>query len=173
MAVYVLYATRELGVGPALLGIIFAAGGPGALLGAVVAGRLAERFGLGLTIIGASVATGLSSLLVPLASGPPLVIAAVLLVAMFVGGVTNPVYNINQVSLRQAITPDRLQGRMNASMRFIVWGTIPIGALIGGALGDAIGLRPTLALMAACSLIAPLWIAFSPVRQLKEQPTQV
>ena len=173
MAVYVLYATRELGIGPALLGIILAAGGPGALLGALLAGRMANRFGLGATIIGASLVGGLANLLVPLASGPELAIAALLLLASFVGGITNPVYNINQVSLRQAITPDRLQGRMNASVRFIVWGTIPIGALIGGALGDAIGLRPTLALMAACSVLATLWILFSPVRQLKEQPVPV
>jgi MFS family permease len=173
MAVYVLYATRELGIGPALLGIILAAGGPGALLGALLAGRMANRFGLGATIIGASLVGGLANLLVPLASGPELAIAALLLLASFVGGISNPVYNINQVSLRQAITPDRLQGRMNASVRFIVWGTIPIGALIGGALGDAIGLRPTLALMATCSVLATLWILFSPVRRLKEQPVPV
>jgi predicted MFS family arabinose efflux permease len=91
----------------------------------------------------------------------------------FVGGVCSPVYNINQVSLRQAITPDRVQGRMNASTRFIVWGTIPLGSLMGGALGDAIGLWPTLAAMATCSLVAPLWILFSPVRRLKEQPAPV
>ena len=62
---------------------------------------------------------------------------------------------------------------MNASVRFIVWGTIPIGALMGGALGDAIGLRPTLAWMAGCSVLATLWILFSPVRRLKEQPVPV
>jgi predicted MFS family arabinose efflux permease len=134
---------------------------------------MANRFGLGATIIGASLVGGLADLLVPLASGPELAIAALLLLASFVGGISNPVYNINQVSLRQAITPDRLQGRMNASVRFIVWGTIPIGALIGGALGDAIGLRPTLALMATCSVLATLWILFSPVRRLKEQPVPV
>jgi MFS family permease len=173
MAVYVLYATRELGIGPAVLGIIFAAAGPGALLGAVLAGRVANRFGLGATIIGASFLGGFANLFVPLASGPDFAVAGVLVGAAFVGGIANPVYNINQVSLRQAITPDRLQGRMNASMRFIVWGTIPIGALLGGALGDAIGLRPTLTLMVACYLLAPLWVLFSPVRQLKEQPAPV
>jgi MFS family permease len=170
MAVFVLYVTRELGIEPALLGVIFAAGGPGALIGAVLAGRVADRFGLGATIIGSSAATGISGVLVALAGGPPLVVAAILVVSMFIGGMTNPIYNINQVSLRQAITPDRLQGRMNASMRFIVWGTIPIGALLGGVLGDAIGLYPTLALMAACEFLAPLWVLFSPVRQLKSQP---
>src|SRR5438132_436716 len=93
-----------------------------------------------------------------------------LMLSQFIGGITNPVYNINQVSLRQAITPDRLQGRMNASMRFIVWGTIPLGALLGGGLGQAIGMWPTLVAMALCSLLAPLWVLFSPVRQLRVQP---
>ena len=69
-----------------------------------------------------------------------------LMLVAFISGITNPVYNVNQVSLRQAITPDRLQGRMNASMRFIVWGTIPLGALLGGGLGEALGLRPTAAM---------------------------
>jgi hypothetical protein len=83
------------------------------------------------------------------------------------------IYNINQVSLRQTITPDRLLGRMNASMRFIVWGTIPIGALIGGKLGSAIGLRPTLVVSALGAMLSALWIYFSPVRLLREQPVAV
>jgi predicted MFS family arabinose efflux permease len=95
------------------------------------------------------------------------------MLAAFVSGVTNPVYNVNQVSLRQAITPDRLQGRMNASMRFIVWGTIPLGALLGGSLGEALGIRPTIAVMAICGLLAPFWVVLSPVRQLRAQPVPV
>jgi MFS family permease len=172
-AVYVLYATRQLGIGPALLGLIFAAGGPGALLGSLLAGRLARQFGLGATIIGSSVVSALSTLLIPLASGPTLVVAGILMLASFSVGMTNPIYNINQVSLRQAITPDRLQGRMNASVRFLVWGTIPIGALMGGLLGEALGLRPTIAAMALCTLLAPLWVLFSPVRTLRTQPSPV
>jgi predicted MFS family arabinose efflux permease len=120
-----------LGLGPAILGLIFAAGGPGALLGSVLAGRVANQFGLGTTIIGSSFAFGVTSLLVPLARGPEVIIIGTLVLSSFIGGLMNPVYNINQVSLRQAMTPDRLQGRMNASMRFIVWGTIPIGATLG------------------------------------------
>ena len=169
-AVYVLYLTRELNIPPALLGLILAAAGPGALLGALIAGRVAARFGLGTTIIASSLIGATANLLVPLASGPIVVIAGMLMLSQLISGTTNPVYNINQVSLRQAITPDRVQGRMNASMRFLVWGTIPIGALLGGGLGEAFGLRPTLLAMAACGLLAPLWIAFSPVRALRVQP---
>jgi MFS family permease len=169
-ALYVLYVTRELHLEPAALGIILALAGPGALLGALFAGRFARVLGLGRTILGSICLGALANLLVPLASGPTPVVIATLAVASFVTGFCNPVYNINQVSLRQAITPDRLQGRMNASMRFIVWGSIPIGALIGGTLGEAIGLRPTMLVAAACTLLAPLWVLFSPVRDLRRQP---
>jgi predicted MFS family arabinose efflux permease len=173
MALFVLYLTRELGIQPAVLGVILAAGGPGALLGAVLAGRLARWWGLGATIIGAITVSGLANLLVPLAAGPPPLVAGVLMASAFLNGLANPIYNINQVSLRQAITPDRLQGRMNASMRFLVWGTIPVGALLGGVLGETLGLRPTMLLMAVCSLLAPLWVVCSPVRHLRQQPAPV
>jgi MFS family permease len=169
-AIYVLYVTRELGLQPAVIGLIYAISGPGALLGAVAAGWLAKRFGLGATIMASIAASELVNLLIPLAIGPTLVVTATLMAVAFVSGLTNPIYNINQVSLRQAITPDRLQGRMNASMRFIVWGTIPLGSLLGGALGEALGIRPTIALMAACGLAAPVWVLLSPVRQLRAQP---
>jgi predicted MFS family arabinose efflux permease len=109
-------------------------------------------------------------LLVPLAGGPPLLTTAMLMTAAFFAGVAGPVYNINQVSLRQAITPDHLQGRMNASMRFIVWGTIPIGALLGGGLGQVFGLWPTIVTMVLAELLAPAWVLFSPVRDLQSQP---
>lgn len=121
-ALYVLYVVRELGIAPALLGLIFAAGGPGALLGALLAGPLARRFGLGPTIVGAQVLTGISRLCIPLAGGPPPLMIGVLMLGEFGLGIARPVFNINQVSLRQSITTDRLQGRVNATMRFIMWG---------------------------------------------------
>lgn len=173
MAVYVLYLTRELGLQPAAVGLIFAVGGPGALLGAVMAGSLAKRFGLGWTIIVSIFVGGLANLLIPFARGPAVVITAMLMVPAFAGGAANSIYNINQVSLRQAITPDRVQGRMNASMRFIVWGTIPIGALLGGALGQTLGIWPTILLMVLGDLVAPLWVLLSPVRRLQTQPVPV
>jgi len=172
-AVYVLYVTRELGLQPATIGLIFAMSGPGALLGSLVAGQLADRLGLGRTIVGSIALGGLANLLIPLAGGPPPLMVGMLMVAAFFRGVSDPVYNINQVSLRQAITPDHVQGRMNASMRFIVWGTIPIGALLGGALGQFFGLWPTIVVTVVAELLAPAWVLFSPVRQLKTQPAPV
>ena len=93
-----------------------------------------------------------------------------LIISFFFTAAGGTVYNINQVSLRQAITPDRLQGRMNASMRFVVWGTIPLGAVIGGFLGELIGLRSTLYVSAIGASLAFLWVFLSPVRKLREQP---
>jgi hypothetical protein len=81
-------------------------------------------------------------------------------------------YNVNQVGLRQAITPDRMLGRMNATMRLIVWGTIPVGALIGGVLGNLVGLVPVLWISAIGSALSFLPVLFSPVRSLREIPAQ-
>jgi hypothetical protein len=93
-----------------------------------------------------------------------------MMIAIFAGGITNVVYNINQVSLRQALVPIRLQGRMNASMRWIVWGTIPAGSLAGGILGSLLGLRPAIAIAVLGASFAFLWVFLSPVRSLKKIP---
>jgi MFS family permease len=169
--VYVLFVTRELGMTPALLGIIVAVGSGGALIGALLANRLAGGFGLGPTIIGTAMLFPVGGLLVVVAGGSQLAVALILIAAHAAMTFCGPVYNVNQVSLRQAITPDRLQGRMNATMRFVVWGTIPIGALIGGFLGDAIGLRTTLLVGALGSGLSFLWVLLSPVRTLRTYPT--
>ena len=167
-AVLVVYMVRVLEFRPGVIGLILSVGNLGFLLGALVAAPAARRFGVGPTIVLSS-AMGAGELLIPLASGGG---AAVLIIAaMVIIGICVPVYNINQVSLRQAITPDRLQGRMNATMRFMVWGTMPIGALLGGALGSAIGLRPTLWIAAVGASLAFLWVFFSPVRSLAEIPS--
>ncbi|HEY7909061.1 MAG TPA: MFS transporter [Thermomicrobiales bacterium] len=172
-AVYILYVTRQLGLSAGVIGAIFALGSVGFLVGALLAGRVACRFGLGPTIIGSSLLGCFGTVLIPIADGPVTLAVPLLVAAQFVMAFSNPIYNINQVSLRQAITPDHLLGRMNATMRFIVWGTLPIGALIGGALGGTIGLRPTLVVGAIGEFSAFLWVFFSPVRTLREQPTGV
>jgi hypothetical protein len=87
-------------------------------------------------------------------------------------GVTGIVYNITRISLVQTITPERLLGRLNVSRRFIVWGTIPLGALTGGALASVIGLRPTLWVGAAGTCLCFLPILLSPLRKLREMPTE-
>jgi MFS family permease len=172
-AVFILFVTRELGIDAGTLGLLFTVGAVGGMAAAAAAGRLAGAIGVGPTIVGAILVGGLGNLLVPLFAEPGWVGLGVLALAGFASGVGNVVYNITQVSLRQAITPHRLQGRMNASMRFVVWGTIPIGSLIGGFLGEQIGLRPTMLVGGLGGLLAGLWVFFSPVRSLREQPEPV
>ncbi len=169
-AVYVLYVVRQLHLPPALLGLVYGVGSVGGLLAALTASRLGLRLGVGTTIIAGMATAGVGSLLVPLAPGSVAAALPFLVAAQVLGGFGGTTYNIQQVSLRQAITPDRLLGRMNASMRFVVWGSIPLGSLLGGALAEAIGLHATLWLGAAGGLTAALWVLLSPVRVLRRQP---
>jgi predicted MFS family arabinose efflux permease len=116
---------------------------------------------------------GIASFLIPLAGGPRLVAVLFLVGAQVLFGIGRPIFDINQLSLRQAITPQRLQGRVNASMLFIVWGVIPIGALLGGLLGSTIGLRQTLAVGAVGMSLAFIWVVFSPIWRLQRQPSML
>ena len=162
-AIYVLYSTRELGISPALLGLIYGAGGVGALLGAFSASRLGH-FGVGKAAIVATLAVGVGYLFVPLAGGTVALSTAMLAIGQLINSFGIPIMVVNQISLRQAITPVELQGRVNATFRGLAWCAVPLGALLGGFLGDAVGLRPALA-VAAVGLFMPfLWLLFSPVR---------
>jgi MFS family permease len=170
LALYVLYATRELGLAPATIGLIFAAGGVGAISGAMLARRAADRFGVGPAIIGGWVLAAAGALLVPLAAGPTVVVVVILALSKAFEGVTDTVANIHQWSLRQVVTPDHLAGRVTAGHRFAVYGAGAAGALAGGALGTTLGLRPALFVCAVGALLSPLPAVFSPLRQLREQP---
>jgi predicted MFS family arabinose efflux permease len=166
--VYILFLTRDLGIGPALLGLIFAAGGPGALLGSVTAGTLAHRLGLGPQIVGSQILAGAAVMLIPLAAWQRGAAVPLLLIGSFVAGLAITIGSIGELSLRQGITPQHLQGRMNATMRSLNWGTVTAGALIGGVLGDLIGWAPTLLVGAFASLLSSLWLGISPVRRVGE-----
>jgi MFS family permease len=168
VAIYVLYATRDLGLGPGMIGLIFAGGGVGAVSGAMLAGRAAARFGLGPAIIGGWILAAAGALLVPLAAGPTVVVIAILTMAKAFEGFTYAVANVHQWSLRQVITPDHLSGRVTAGHRFTVYGAGAAGALVGGALGAAVGLRTALLICAIGALLSPLVAVFSPLRRLRE-----
>lgn len=169
-SLYVLYMTRNLQLSAAQIGLVFAMGAPGALAASLVAARIARRLGLGPTIIGAALGFGLANLLVLFVRGSLEGVIAILVVRGFCVGFCNTVYNVNQVSLRQAVTPDRLLGRMSASMRFMVWGTIPLGALASSGLSSILGVVPTLTVGLFGALLGWLWVFFSPVRGLRAQP---
>ncbi|MGC9969097.1 MAG: MFS transporter [Bryobacteraceae bacterium] len=166
-SLYVLFVMRDLGLRAALLGVIIAVGGAGSVIGAWFAEGLARRFGSGRTLIGSAAVIGAASLLVPLAHGSAAAAAAFLIAAQL-GDVAWPVYTINETSLRQAVTPDHLLGRVNSAMHLLFWGVLPAGALAGGALAQAIGIRATLALGAVGVLLSALWLVFSPVRSRRQ-----
>ncbi len=165
-ALFLLYAVRDLQLEPALIGLTGMFAAIGALLGAVTASRLAERLGVGPTIVGTALAFGLAPLLIPIAP-PGNVAVPFLSLSGALGAGVSVVYNVNQVSLRQAITPANLQGRMNATMRFLVWGTIPLGTMIGGVLGNLIGVHQTIWVGAILGCFAFLPVFLSPVRTLR------
>ena len=169
-AIILVYFVRELGLSAATIGIVFGLGNVGFLVGAFVARRIETRIGVGRTIVGSMVLSVPGLLLVPLAPkdfAVPLLVASGLIV-----GFAIVLYNVTAISLMQAITPDRLLGRMNASRRFLVWGVIPLGALVGGVLASTIGLRPTLFVGAIGASLAVLPLLFSPVRSLTRIPDE-
>jgi MFS family permease len=168
-AVFVLYVTKEIGIKPAILGLIFAIGSTGFVVGALLAEKLTRWLGIGITLLFAPLVIGASDLLIPLAGLVPLLAFPLLGMAQLLFGLARPIFSINQISLRQTITPERLLGRMNASVYFIVFGIPTIGALLGGALGQSIGLQKTLVIAAFGELFACLWLFFSPIRKLREQ----
>lgn len=171
LAVYVLYMTRDLGLGPVGVGLVFATGGVGALVGALAAAPVTRLLGPGPTMIWAQLLFGLTGMAVPLAVLVPRVALPMVVASEFGQWMAVTVYYINVVSVRQALTPDRLLGRVNATTRFLGGGALPIGALMGGALGEVIGLPLTLVVAEFGMLLAFLWLLLSPVRALRELPT--
>lgn len=171
-SIFLVFAVRELDLSAGVIGVVFSLGGAGSLAAAFTATRISGRFGIGPTSIAMAALFGPAFLLVafaPAGNGA----VPILVAAQLVFGFTVVVYNIVQVSYRQAICPTRLQGRMNSVMRFMVWGTIPLGTLAGGALATWIGLRETIVVGAMGGGLAFLWLLFSPQRYLLEMPEPV
>jgi MFS family permease len=168
-AVFYVLLARDLHLSAGVIGLITSTFALGGLLGAAVAGKVAARLGQGPAIwISAAVSA-------PCAFAAPFVqhnwTLAVLAVAQAGLGAGTVVYNIIQVSFRQGLCPPALLGRMNATMRFLVWGTMPLGGLIGGALGASIGVRGTLLIAAAGEALAFLPAYLSPLRRMRELPS--
>jgi MFS family permease len=168
-AVVVLYAVERLGMTPFLIGTMFALASLGSVLGALAARGLALSLNVGRLITVSALISDLGGLLV-IPAVPPYG-SYFLIAAFFVTSFGGVVYNINQVSYRQALVSVSVQGRLNATMRFIVWGTLPIGALLGGAIGQAVGLYPALVVGAVGGSFSFLWVLFSQVRGVKSIPT--
>jgi predicted MFS family arabinose efflux permease len=171
MAVLILFATRELGLSPGALGVAYACGGLGCVIAAALAERLARRIGIGPVIVQALFITALAWQGFGLISGPAWLRAPLLALTMLVFDFGGVLYGIHYLSLRQAITPDRLLGRMTATMRFLAVAPAPLGSIVGGVLATAIGLRGTLLTIGMLGLLlAAAALAWSPVRQHRQLP---
>ncbi|MDH3364685.1 MAG: MFS transporter [Thermoplasmata archaeon] len=167
-ALMMLFMVDSLLLSPTWIGIIFAVGAGGAVVGAIISARIVSAIGLGKTIVISAVLSGIPIILMVLAY--PSNAIPILMPLWFVNGLLMVVYNVNQVSLRQAITPIHLQGKMNATMRFLVWGVFPIGGLIGGYLGETFGMRTTILISGIGTLFSVVWVALSPVMKTTSIP---
>ena len=170
VAIVLVYLVRRLGFTPEEIGGVFTLGSLGALSGALVARRLGARLGIGRTIVGGALVVGPGTAWIALA--PTLPAAPVVVLTIFVAAFAGVVFNVNQLSLRQAITPPRLHGRMNAVVRVMYWGGAPLGAVIGGALAAGIGIRATLLVSGVLSFASFLPLLVSPVRSVRELPAE-
>ena len=167
-SVFPVFVYVNLKLTPDVVGLIGGGFGAGALVGSLIAGRAGERLGIGRAIVSSILVGGVGGLATPLATHD----SALWLISAggFVGGLAQVVYNVNQVSLRQAICPERMLGRMNATMRFLVWGTIPIGQVVGGTIATVFGVHVAIWIGAIGGIFAFLPVFLSPVRSLERIP---
>ncbi len=170
-ALLIPFAVRELGISAGSIGLLLALTNLGFVAGALTAARIGRRLGIGRSLVLAVLVSTVGVALLPLAprSHPAPFFTAGWMLAWF-GTV---LYNIHQVSLRQRISPPELLGRVNATMRFAVWGTIPIGSTLGGVLSGAIGLRATMWVCVAGGAAALAVIALSPLPRFTDVPPTV
>jgi predicted MFS family arabinose efflux permease len=169
-ALFILYATRELDVSPATLGLVLGAAAVGGILGAVVTGRISRWMGVGPAFTLGCILFPAPLLLVPLAQGPDWVILACLFLAEFGAGFGVMMLDISSGAIAAAVVPARLRSRVSGAYMVVNYGVRPLGALVGGALGSWIGLRETLWIATSGALLGVLWLLPSPILHLRELP---
>jgi MFS family permease len=169
-ALFFLYATRVLGVGPGVLGLVLGAGAVGGVLGSLLTGRLSRRFGVGPVYVAGCVLFPAPLVLVPLAGGGNWTIYASLFLAEFISGFGVMLLDISANAITVALVPDRLRARVAGAYMVVNYGVRPLGALAGGALGTWIGLRPTLWIATVGAIAGVLWLLPSPIPHLRELP---
>ena len=171
-AIFVLYATDDLGIEPGLLGLVMGAAAVGAAVGAVAGPRVERRIGIGPTFVVGCVFFPAPLLLVPLADGPLWLVVGALFAAELLSGVGVMLLDVPSGSINLVLTPPRIRARADGVRRFVNYGVRPLGALLGGTLGSAIGLRPTLWIATGGAVLGALWLLRSPVLRLRELPEQ-
>ena len=166
-AVMLVFGVRELGFGPGALGTIFAIGGISSIVGSIYAGRVARRFGFGAALAGGYTVYMLTILFIPMAQ-EPLLFAGLMLTLAQLGDGFFTMFMVHENSLRQAITPERSLGRMNATMRSLGLAALFAGSLAGGGIAGVIGLRLTIVAAACVGLLGALWLWLSPLHSVRE-----
>jgi MFS family permease len=165
-AVEIVFLVRDLHVTPAGVGLVFSVSAVGGMLGGLAAGRLSKAIGSARLIWVSALVFGLPTFALPLATpGWGVLLFGVGTFFFLHRGV---VFNIAQITYRQAITPTELLGRVTASVRFITGGWMPVGAVVGGVLGSTIGVRETLWVAVGGCWCAGLWVFFSPLRKMRD-----
>jgi MFS family permease len=170
-AVWPVLIWQELKLPPAFYGTVMGVASVGFLVGAGLSSTLPRRFGFGQTIVLAAAVSPPAFLLMTFTPASLPWAAVTLFAGWFIAGFSQVIYNVAQISLRQGITPLDMQSRMNATMRFLVWGTIPIGSVLGGMLATIMPIRAAVVVAALSSFLSFLWILFSPIRSLQEMPS--
>lgn len=169
-AVFPVLIWQELRLSPAFFGTVMGVASLGFLAGAALSSRLPTSIGIGRTIVVSAGFGAPAFLLMTLTPSNLTLATATLFVGWFVAGMSQVIYNVAQISLRQAITPPEMQSRMNATMRFVVWGTIPIGSVLGGALATLFPVRAALIFAALATFASVVPVLLSPLRSLHELP---
>jgi len=167
-SILLVFLVRELGLKPEAIGIAFSIGSVGVLAGAASAAAIGRRIGVGPALIVATAIVTSGAFLIVLAT--PETAFALLLATAAIQGFSGIIINVNGVSLRQSLTPDHLQGRVNATGRWINWSILPLAAILGGLIATAIGLRGTILVGAVIGLLSLPWLIFTPIRKLREMP---
>ena len=168
-AIFVLYASRALGLSAWAIGLILGAASFGALAGALIAPRVGRRLGIGRAVVVGSILFPAPMALFPLAHGPHWLSGSMLLAGEFLASVGVMIFDVNQNSLFAIVIPDAVRSRVVGVARFFTYGTRPFGALLGGVLGAAIGLRPTLWIAVAGCLLGALFLIASPMPRMREE----
>ncbi|HLI52138.1 MAG TPA: MFS transporter [Thermomicrobiaceae bacterium] len=168
LAVYVIYMARDLGLGSTAIGLVFSAGGVGALIGAVLSGPLTRRFGIGPTILGSLLLFGLAGIPITVTLLTSVYPVPLVVLSEFFSWLFLTIYYTDGLSVRQSIVPNRLQGRVTATYRFLSTGAGPLGSILGGLLGQYLGVRTGVLIGTIGFAIPVLWVLVSPVGSMRD-----
>lgn len=168
-SIFVLFASRTLGLSAGTIGLILGVAAAGALIGALLAPRIGRTLGIGRAVVVGSVLFPAPMVLFPLAHGSHWVSGAMLLAGEFLASIGVMIFDVNQNSLNAMLIPHDVRSRVVGVARFFNYGTRPVGALLGGILGGAIGLRGTMWIAVAGCLLGVVFLLASPMAGLREE----